>query len=286
MEIALYKFKEKYNPIAYLCEIWCKLYGIDLQIVYSSFSWSSAGTLPVLRVNQYVYTTENIIPILKTLLNIDEDLKEELLPTYSMIEEICTSRLHSSTLYKIWVPSEVSKYFAYYQTGYVGRVVNSLKHIFIKKNILNYLAYHGVTSDLQAFIAAESSHKILSQVLGNHRYFSTQHSGVQRPHSVDLIVYVYLFEELSNLVGSTHIEDSFANYPNLQNFVKNIEYDINQQQFQNFVSLNYDQNHLKLRAFKLGGKIETVDKENDLSTRRNFVAACSIVLFGFLLSNN
>ena len=290
MELVLYTYKEKYNPISHLCKIWCQTYSIDLEIVVSNYNWSSIGELPILRYNQYLFNTEAIIPFFQHIMEIDSDLSLQGKNTTIILKEFCINKLHAATLYSMWTPSEISKHFASYQGSLYGRMISWLQYPAKRYKTLKYLQrIHGIESSAQAFQSAESSHKLLSETLGDSKYFSSLYSDTERPHSIDFILYVYLFEEISNLSGHIQVEDSLNQYPNLKEFINTMKADIEnakeEKNYRKYLRIVVDDNWLKTRAHRLNIKIEprVIDKDDD--SRKKYITLCAGFFFAFLWFN-
>ena len=287
MELVLYTYKEKYNPLSHLCKIWCKLYNITLHIEESSYNWCSIGDLPVLRFNQYLFPSESIAQVLHTLFDIDHDFSQSSSNAYKTLEEYCVNKLHQATQYAIWIPSDTSKYFTSMQSSYFAKLLNILKLPYLKKEKSSSLKdRYGIASSYQAFQVAHEAHILLSQVLGERKYFSSEHSITERPHGIDLIVYVYLFEELCNLSGNLHVEDSLRTFPNLIRFMESMREEIEQEHtYSEHLKIKVEENWLKGKAFKSGRKFEAAKNMDKASSRQTFVTIFAGVILTFLWVN-
>ena len=154
-------------------------------------------------------------------------------------------------------------------------------------NVLNYLKFqHGITDSDKAFLLADETHRILSQLLGQNKYFSSHFQRLERPRSVDFIVFAYLYEEICNLSGFTHVDDSLNNYPNLVEFLKNIQNDIKELKDFGDADRVLDENWLKIRAFQSGGKLKPLETQEYQDGRRKFISFCALGCLAFLFISN
>ena len=82
---------------------------------------------------------------------------------------------------------------------------------------------HHISTTRDAFNAADDVHRKLSDRLGAKRFFFSKENRRDFPRSLDIVVYAYLLEEVTNIPGHTHLRQSLAKYPNLMAFFRTME---------------------------------------------------------------
>jgi len=208
METAtLFYQPDKFDTVSLIAQTWVVLGQIDeFNLVPCKYSTTAAGPLPVIVYKHYVIPKERVLDFLKSAASSNFSLSAEQIHKTELLEELCQSRLHPSTLFmREMLPPEDWK----------SKLVYYLK--FPKRLSLNaYLEkQHNITGKREAFIQANSVHKLLSEELSDKPFFFAE-----TPKSADLVVYCYLLEELYYLKETPHVVDSLYNFPNLVDFLK------------------------------------------------------------------
>lgn len=282
MELTLYVECDKYDPISHLCKIWCKVYGIQLEVIETHHSQSSLGKFPILRLNQFVFASGNIVQVLEHIANIDSDLALQAKNYCKVLEEYCVHKLHPSSVFAMSQFKHVKNNFSISQATFKS-LKELLRFPYTHYKVAEKISkLYGVKSPSNAYQLADNSHKILSGLLADYKFFSSEYSNSQRPHSIDFIVFVYLFEEIYNLPGHPHVEDSLRNYENLIGFMHTMENEIAEKSYPLDLQVNLEENWIKSMVVKDSEKFEIGDEEKKANERRGFVTVAAGVVLGFL----
>lgn len=293
MEVALYiKEDDTYNPLGAFARGLIETYGLDVKIENSKFNWTSMGDLPVLRCGTYLFPCTSIFEALQKITTIDEGLSEEGKSHFKMLQEICFSRLHPATLYAMWFSPMANKYFSAPFGSLSYRFYSKLLNPIRRYKIRNYLNYqHNLQTPEEAYRIANDAHKLLSESLLQGPLFSSKHAKNDRPHSIDFLIWAYLYEEKCNLAGHPHVADSLNNFENLNKFMTIMEECMKAKICKGTVGLvNWEdletRNWMKAHSFQSSFKAEVVEKYEDTIGRRNYVSMCAAGILAYILINN
>lgn len=208
METAtLFYQPDKFDVISLIAQTWIVLGQIDnFNSVPCRYSTTAAGSLPVIVYKHYVIPKDRILDFLNSAASFNFSLSTEQIHKTELLQELCQSRLHPSTLFmhEMLPPEDWKSKLVYYL-----KLPNRLSlNAYLEKQ-------HNITGKREAFIQANSVHKLLSEELSDKPFFFSE-----TPKSVDLVVYCYLLEELHYLKETPHVVDSLYNFPNLVEFLK------------------------------------------------------------------
>lgn len=229
MEVVLYSNAHVAEPVTIITKAWAALYQIDgFTVEPQKASWNSAGELPVVRFNSYVFAKEHIVDFLKQTYDPDVDLTPQERLTGDLLEEFAVGRLHPAVMYSMWMDDSTSKDFFSPQGWWLWNLMSlpstKLKFMREKAKVREYLSHqHEISSYRDAVFNADFAHRILSEHLGKRQFFFSSEGRKDVPHSTDIVIYAYLAEELLNLPFLSPIIDSLRKYPNLYEFVRRME---------------------------------------------------------------
>jgi hypothetical protein len=229
MEFVLYSQPHVNDPLSIITRAWAALYQIDgfAEEAQKSY-WNSAGELPVVRYNSYVFSKEHVLDFLRQTFDPDTDLTPQERTTGELLEEYVVGRLHAAVMYAKWMDDATSKDFFAPQGWWLWRLMSlpstKLKFIREKSKVREYLAQqHEISSYREAAFQAEAVHQLLSEFLGNRQFFFSAEGRRDFPHSTDIVIYAYLADELASLPSTSPLVSTLCKYPNLYEFVRRME---------------------------------------------------------------
>jgi len=229
MEEEVILYAGRFHPVTVATKAWMTVAQVsNFKEVKSDYNYSGVGELPLLRYQHYLFVQNNIINFLKCAYDLDTDLSEEEKRNGVLIEELCQSRLHPASLQSMWMEPGTSKDFYTTPGNWVSKFLTfpaqKAFFEFEKIKLSHYLKHqHNISTQKDAFLQAESSHKLLSEILGEKPFFHSKENRAEYPRSTDIIVYSYLVEELKNLPDHPHVVYSLKQHPNLVSFVQRME---------------------------------------------------------------
>jgi hypothetical protein len=128
----------------------------------------------------------------------------------------------------MWQDSDTPKDFYTPNIPFLVRLLTlpyaKLSFAYDQLKIQSYLEkQHHLVTARDAFNLVDSAHKELSARLGEKRFFHSKAGRSDYPRSMDVVVYAYLREEVTNLPGHSHLKQSLAKYENLMHFFARME---------------------------------------------------------------
>lgn len=283
-EVVLYACSNATNDPAYtLVTLWAKQCQIRcFSIELTSFTWNSAGELPVLRVGSYVIPKANILDFLKFGYNINRNLTQNEVIDAGLVEEMCVSKLYPGILYALWMDDTTSKHFYQPAGHWVWKllVMPAVKISFIldKRRMREYLIrQHRTVTPEQALLVVDEAHSLLSRKLGGNRFFLTDHVS-----SADIVVFAYLEYELSVLPDHPFVLSSLKKYVNLVSFIemmRNLE-DTSEVHLDEAVKTHSQMERYIYKNTKKT-RVYLQNEETKLS-KRLFITGVAVIIFLFL----
>lgn len=222
------------DAISILAHTWATLGKIDnYSEEVSTYRTAGAGPMPLLRYGNRVFHHNHILPFFTKVpsmqtFDLDFDLTEPERLETALYTELCVSRLHPATVYAMWQDAATPKDFYTPNTPFLVRLMTlpylKLSFAWDQFKILSYLEkQHHLVTARDAYNLVDSAHKELSERLGEKRFFNSKAGRPDFPRSIDIVVYAYLREEVTNLPGHPHLAQSLANYANLMRFFSRME---------------------------------------------------------------
>lgn len=276
MEIVLYVYRyENLNPVSLFAKNVCKLVNFPLKVVKSQLSWAFIGDLPVLKVNQFLYTGDRIIQVLKSIFNIDEELGIEELNRNRLVDEICLKKIHPSTLF-----------LSSHTQSPTSNSLNLFKEL---KTFLTYTIKPTNHENIQftpkdpksALSISKKAFKTLSTILSNHPNFNKKGP---KPCSTDLLVYTYLKEHIHLLESMPEVQSYMQKCSNLLEFIQNIEDFISN----NTLPIKYhlDTNTLSSLSFTQNNQVALKPQDPHKEHRRFFITSAFLAFSAFIFINH
>jgi len=128
----------------------------------------------------------------------------------------------------MWQDSDTPKDFYTPNTPFLVRLLTlpytKLSFAYDQLKMQSYLEkQHNLVTARDALNLVDSAHQELSARLGAKRFFNSKAGRSDCPRSLDVVVYAYLREEVTNLPGHPHLKQSLAKYKNLMHFFARME---------------------------------------------------------------
>ena len=277
MKITLFYVKGEFNPVYLFAKCLREYLGLEIELKPCKFSWSAAGSLPLLQIGNYFIGTLDIIPVLSTLSGIDSDLSSPGQLQNKLITDLCLYKIHPNT-------QRASSCLSIYSKLSLS-TSDAIKRFWKSplKSVFSLLAAKGDSKEyMRLFEEAEENHRMLSEILDMGNFFCDKFGGESRVRSSDFIVYCYLKEEFEELGKEFHVTESLSKIGNLKRFLERIEDLVGEREGLR-TDLRVDKELLEERAVRFGkcGKgLEACDE------RRKVVSVVSLGVLGYMLLNN
>lgn len=278
MKIVLYWAKQDlHNPIFAFAKCLNEFFHLRIQFEPCSFTYSAAGTLPLLRIESYLIDSHDIIDVLSKITGIDSDLSPENQIKNKLISDLCIYRIHPNTLHSISSFSIYSKLSM--------SPAERLKKI-LKNPVQACLSALGIKESdkiyLKLFQEANECNHLLSEILAEQKFFCEKFEGDSEPKSSDFIVFSYLKEAIEYLPPHFHITESLRKYKNLNSFIEYMG-KITPSSKVTEINLSLFDEYLLKKSIKFSeSNLNVKTSEN----RRKIVSMVSLSILGYMLMNN
>lgn len=277
MKITLYYVKGEFNPVFLFTKCLSEYLGLEVTLEACKFSWSAAGSLPVLQVGNFFIATFDIIPVLSKISGIDLGLSDLGQVENKLISDLCLYKIHPNT-------QRAASYLSIYSSLALS-TSNTIKR-FLKNPLKSCLSALGINEGaknyMKLFEEAEKNHQMLSEILDGANFFCDKFEDESRVRSSDLIVYCYLKEEIECLSKEFHVTESLNKIENLRGFLERIDSLIAPKQIMN-TDVHFDMDLLEEKAIKFLYSNKSLDASEG---RRKVVSIVSLTIFGYMLLNN
>lgn len=119
MDLVLYNYSDKYHPVTQIARTWAVLAQIETYSEDTSdYHWNTVGNLPALRYDHHVFAKDHILDFLKIAFDLNFDLTEDERREADLIEEICFSKLHPSTVFAHLIDNNNQDFYEYNEDSF------------------------------------------------------------------------------------------------------------------------------------------------------------------------